>query len=121
MRCFVISPIGADGSPTRRHADQVFTYIIEPATEQLGIAAVRSDHMAEPGRISDQMFREILHADLCIAVLTFFNPNVFYELAVAQCASRPVVVLLLKGETPPFDLQDLRLLRYDLDLDAISR
>ena len=113
-RCFVISPIGAEGSPIRQHADDVYDYIIKPAMEECGIDALRSDHLREPGKISDQMFREILMDDLCIAVLTFDNPNVYYELAVAQSGGRPVVVLLEKGRSLPFDIHDLRCVHYDL-------
>ena len=32
-RCFVISPIGAEGSPTRQHADDVYDFIIKPALD----------------------------------------------------------------------------------------
>ena len=113
-RCFVISPIGAEGTPVRAHADDVYDYIIKPAMEACGIEAVRSDHVQEPGRISDQMFREIVQGDLCIAVLTGFNPNVFYELALAQAAGRPVIILLEKGLDLPFDIHDLRAVYYDL-------
>ena len=30
-RCFVISPIGPEGSPVREHADDVDDFIIKPA------------------------------------------------------------------------------------------
>ncbi|HZU13049.1 MAG TPA: hypothetical protein VFB58_09435 [Chloroflexota bacterium] len=113
-RAFVISPIGMEGSPVRQHADDVFDYIITPAMEECGIQAYRSDHMHDPGRISEQMFGSILHADLCIAVLTGHNPNVFYELAVAQSFGRPVIMLIQKGEVLPFDIHDLRCVQYDL-------
>lgn len=113
-RCFVISPIGAEGSEIREHADDVFEYIIKPATRAFGIKPVRSDHMSKTGRITDQMFREILHADLCIAVLTGYNANVFYELAVAQAAARPTILLIEKGQPLPFDIKDLRAIEYAL-------
>ncbi len=111
-RCFVISPIGQEGSEVRDHADDVFRFIIEPAMSEFDVCAVRSDHISETGRITEQMFREILQADLCIAVLTGLNPNVFYELAIAQSASRPVILLIEEGETLPFDVQDLRCVTY---------
>lgn len=113
-RCFVISPIGPEGSPVREHADDVFEFIIEPALTECGFKPYRSDHLQESGKISEQMFRAILSDDLCVAVLTGKNPNVFYELAIAQFARRPVILLLLKGEDPPFDIRDLRLVYYDL-------
>ena len=85
-KCFVISPIGAPGSQIREDADAVFDYFIEPAMSDAGIEAIRSDHLEKPGRITEQMFREVIEADVCVAVLTGYNPNVFYELAVAQFA-----------------------------------
>lgn len=112
-RCFVISPIGQENSAVRNHADDVFRFIIEPAMKEFGIEAIRSDHMKEAGRISRQMFREIFTADICITVLTGFNPNVFYELAVAQCAARPFIILMQAGQDLPFDVKDLRCIYYD--------
>ncbi|PYS89247.1 MAG: hypothetical protein DMF64_18210 [Acidobacteria bacterium] len=112
-RCFVISPIGQEGTPIREHADDVFDFIIKPAMDECGIEAWRSDHLHEPGKISDQMFRAILNEDLCIALLTGYNPNVFYELAVAQCAGRPVIIMAEKGHELPFDIRDLRCVYYD--------
>src|SRR5438105_2169122 len=114
-RCFVISPIGPEGSDIRRHADDVFHCIIKPAVTECGLVAVRSDHMLEPGKITEQMFREIVTAACCVVVLTGNNPNVFYELAVAQVTGTPVVALLEKGHTIPFDVHDLRCVRYDLN------
>lgn len=113
-KCFVISPIGAEGSAERDHADDVFRFIIEPAMKDFDIKPVRSDHMSESGRISEQMFREILRSDLCVVVLTGLNPNVFYELAVAQSAARPVVILIEEGHELPFDVQDLRCVIYSM-------
>ena len=106
-RCFVISPIGQEGSAVREHADDVYDYIIRPALDELEIQPVRSDHLREHGKISDQMFGAILKYELCIAVLTGYNPNVFYEMAIAQCAARPIIILIEKGQELPFDVRDL--------------
>jgi hypothetical protein len=114
-RCFVISPIGPEGSEVRQHADDVFEFIVEPSMSECGIEARRSDHFREPGTISQQMIEAILTHDLCVAILSGRNANVFYELAIAQCAGRPVIVLLKKGEELPFDVKDLRVVFYDLN------
>ena len=82
--CFVISPIGKPRSAIRHHADRVLAEIIRPALKGVGVKPIRSDQITKPGRISDHMFRAILEHDMCIAVLTGANPNVYYELAVAQ-------------------------------------
>ena len=66
------------------------------------------------------MFQHLLHDDLCIAVLTGYNPNVFYELAIAHSARRPVIMMVEKGKELPFDIQDLRCVPYDLWPSDIS-
>jgi hypothetical protein len=119
--CFVISPIGAPDSAIRRHADAVYEFIILPAVKEFGIRAYRSDHLPKPGSISEEMFHHLFNDDLCIAVLTGHNPNVFYELAIAQAAGRPVIILSEKGEALPFDIQDLRCVYYDLDPMALCK
>jgi O-acetyl-ADP-ribose deacetylase (regulator of RNase III) len=118
--CFVVSPIGAPDSDIRNHADDVFQFIIEPAianfSKKHGIPfeTMRADHQEETGRITEQMFEKILEADLCIAILTDNNANVFYELAIAQTAARPVIILIEDGQVPPFDVKDLRCIYYKL-------
>lgn len=112
-RCFVISPIGQPGSEVRVHADEVLKHIIKPAMKVVGLEPYRADHDAQAGRITEHMFDSILNDQLCIAILSFQNPNVYYELAVAQSAARPVIILNLKGNPLPFDIKDHRVIEYD--------
>jgi hypothetical protein len=121
MKCFVISPIGQPGSPAREHADDVFECIIKPALKEADIDGQRADHVKDVGRITRQMYDAILGSDFCIAVLHGFNPNVFYELAVAHSAGIPGILLSEKGIDPPFDLKDERVFHYDLAPRSIFR
>jgi hypothetical protein len=84
------------------------------------VQAVRADTLAEPGLITEQMIAAILDYDLCVADLSGHNPNVFYELALAQAAERPVVILKRAGEAIPFDVKDYRLIEYDLKPKSIK-
>ncbi len=113
-RCFVISPIGPEGSAIREHADDVFECIIKPAMNECGFEAFRSDHLKEPGKITDQVIREILKDELTVAVLTGHNADVFYELALAHAAGRPVIILPENEQSLPFDVRELRCVYYDL-------
>lgn len=116
--CFIISPIGQAGTDKRKNADQVLKHIIQPALQPFSLEPVRSDAISDQGSITEQMFEYILKSRLCIVVLTGDNPNVYYELAVAQCAGKPVVLLLEEGLTIPFDIKDLRIVEYNLkDVD----
>jgi hypothetical protein len=121
MKCFIISPIGSPGSPTREHADDVFECVIQPALKEAEVDGRRADQVKDVGRITKQMYDDILTSDFCIAVLHEFNPNVFYELAVAHSAGIPVILLSEKGIDPPFDLKDERVFHYDLAPRSIYR
>ena len=50
-----------------------------------------------------------------MAVLTYLNPNVFYELALRQCVGLPVICMIEKGHRVPFDVADQRLIEYTLN------
>jgi hypothetical protein len=112
-RCFVISPIGPPGSEVREHADDVFDYIIQPAMEECGITTYRADFQSGQ-KITEQVLGAILGDDLVIALLAGEDPYVFYQLAVAQCAKKPVIILLKKDQPLLLDIRDLRCVYYDL-------
>jgi len=120
--CFVVSPIGEQGSDTRRCADQVLKHIITPAVKECGFAdPVRADTLAEPGMITSQIIQRILDDDLVVADLTERNPNVFYELAIRHAIRKPLIQLIRKGETIPFDVAGMRTIQFDIqDLDSVE-
>ncbi|MDD5064166.1 MAG: hypothetical protein PHQ35_05325 [Phycisphaerae bacterium] len=119
-RCFVISPIGDDDSDIRRRSDKILRHIIKPVCEELGFSAYRADQMTQPFLISQGVMRELITADLVIADLTGANPNVYYELAVRHFIGKPVVQLIEKGESIPFDVSDVNTIKIDhTDLDSV--
>jgi hypothetical protein len=70
---------------------------------------------SEIGTITDSVYEAVFSWDLCIAVLTYLNPNVFYELALRQCVGLPVICMIEKGHKVPFDVADQRLIEYSLN------
>lgn len=120
--CFVISPIGADGSDTRRRSDHLFDYIITPAVDNLGFSPTRADKISESGDITVQIIDRLINDDLVIADLSERNPNVFYELAIRHVTNRPVILLIQKGEDIPFDVSRDRAIFYDItNLAVVER
>ena len=101
--CFVISPIGADGSDTRKKSNKLLKYVIEPVLHSTGYIVERADQLSQPGIITNQIVRKILDADLLIADLADGNPNVFYELAIRHGSAKPFIHLLSSKEKIPFD------------------
>jgi len=119
--CFVISPIGEEGSETRRRSDQVLKHIIKPATESCGYLAVRADEIDKPGLITSQVIQHVVTDALVIADLTEMNPNVFYELALRHAARKPLVQIIEKGQRIPFDVAGTRTIHVDhKDLDSVD-
>lgn len=120
--CFVIGPIGDDGSDIRRRSDQVLNYIIEPVVRSLGYETpIRADRIAEPGVITSQIIQHIINDSLVVADLTGKNANVFYELAIRHAIRKPVVQIIQEGENIPFDVAQHRTIYVDhTDLDSVE-
>lgn len=106
--CFVIAPIGEDGSPTRDRSDQILKYILEPAATECGYETIRADSIPTPGMITRQIIEQVIVAPMVVADLTGYNPNVFYELAIRHAARRPCVQVIERGERIPFDIGNMR-------------
>lgn len=119
--CFVISPIGEENSEIRARADEVLEFILMPVVrDQLHYDVKRSDMIANPGLITNQVIQHIANDDLVIADLTGHNPNVYYELAIRHAVRKPLVQLIHKGETLPFDVKVMRTIQYDLSLPGVK-
>lgn len=119
--CFVIAPIGELSSETRKRSDLILKYVISPAVEDKGFKAVRADQISEPGLITSQVIQLIVEAPLVIADLTDRNPNVFYELAIRHTIRKPLVQIIKKGESIPFDVAGTRTIFVDhQDLDSVE-
>lgn len=111
--CFYISPIGAEGSEPRRHSDLFLGSIVEPAMASLGLSVVRADTIGQPGIITRQILELILRSRLVVADLSFHNPNVFYELALRHAVRLPVVQIIRKADSIPFDINQMRTIQID--------
>lgn len=112
--CFLVSPIGAEGSEHRKHANLVLGSLIEPALQGLGLRLVRADKISKPGMITAQVIDHIVRSPLVVADLSFGNPNVFYELALRHASRRPVVQVIRTGDHLPFDVGQFRTVAVDM-------
>lgn len=110
---FYVTPIGADGSPERKHSDLFLSSLVEPAIESLKLKVVRADKIEKPGIITTQIINYLLRSRLVIADLSFHNPNVFYELAIRHMVKKPVVQIIQQGEKVPFDVGQVRTIVID--------
>ena len=109
-RAFTIQQVGADNSPERKRADEIYNYIIVPAVRETGLEPYRADLDPSPGSIIAKMLSELLSARIVIADLTGHNPNVFYELGITHSFARPVISIADSRRSLPFDAKDERII-----------
>jgi len=112
--CFVITPIGDDDSAERKHANMILKNVIEPVVMELGLVARRADQIDRAGLITQQIFQCLAKARICIADLSFNNPNAFYELGVRHMCKLPTVQIIRKGDRIPFDVSQGRTIKIDM-------
>lgn len=121
--CFVIGPIGEEGSDTRKRSDTVLQHVIRPVALECGYSSVlRADQIARPGIVTVQIVKHLVEGPLVVADLTDHNANVFYELAIRHVVRKPLVLLIEAGQPLPFDISPSRVIKLDhKDLDSAAR
>lgn len=117
-RCFIITPIGDDSDPIRRHIEGIIDAAIKPALEDK-YEIIVAHKIYEPGSISKQVITEIYQAKLVIANLTNRNPNVMYELAFRHCLGKPAIMIAEKGTPLPSDIILERTIFYQNDARGV--
>ncbi len=117
--CFVITPIGVDNSPQRKRADRLCDDIVLPAIDGCTpeLVVERSDRIQSSELITVRVVEEITTARLIIADLVDPNPNVYYELGIAESFRKPIIRFGgREAEALPFDVRDMRTIalpKYD--------
>lgn len=111
--CFYITPIGADDSVERKHADLFMSSLVQPALAELGLTVVRADQIGDAGMITTHILEYLKKSKLAVADLSYLNPNVFYEVALRHALRLPVVQMIRKADRLPFDVNQSRTLIFD--------
>ena len=120
-KCFVVSPIGEEGSNTRNNADKLFKYIIKPVCDECDFEAIRVDKLNDANSITQTIIDHLENSELVIADISEHNPNVFFEMGYRTRTKKPIIHLKEKSENLPFDVTTIRTLEYDLtDLDSVE-
>lgn len=117
-RCFIITPIGDDTDPIRRHIEGIIEAAITPALGDK-YEIVVAHKISEPGSITKQIISEIYSSKLVIANITNRNPNVMYELALRHAIGKPVITIAEKGTPLPADIVAQRAIFYYNDAKGV--
>ena len=78
---------------------------------------------AAAGHIMEDVLRGIITSEYIVADLTGKNPNVFYELGIAHSSKAPSKVILIAQDPDdiPFDLRQMRSIRYESSDAGLQR
>lgn len=118
-RCLVIDPSHDSSASVRQHADTLWKYVIQPALLDSPYAPRRADRTQENAPTDQAAIDAVLDDDLIIAVPSFGNARVFYEIALAQAAARPLILMIEEGQELGFDPRNAEIVTYRLDADSI--
>lgn len=120
--CFIVCPIGEEGTSQRKRSDQLLKYVITPVCEQKGYKIKRSDLIPGVDKINQTIIDCLVNADLVIADLSDHNPNAFFELGYRTALNKPLIHVIEEGQSIPFDVGNIRTIFYDLtDLDKTEK
>ena len=95
---------------TELYWDNFFLKFVKPSIEKLGYSCSRSK--AQPSNIIKGIFKELIDADLVLAVLTDFNANVWYELGSRHVLRKGTIMMIEEGQKLPFDISQYGVIKY---------
>jgi hypothetical protein len=98
--------------PFRTKYDPVLA-VVKQSAELLGLKVVQVGEEHFAGSIVSHIRASIDASDLMVALVTEENGNVYYEIGLAHCQRKPVVLLTGDAKSLKFDLRDHRAIVYD--------
>ena len=98
--------------PFRHEYDDVFL-AIQKASSIAGLRTRRVDQEHFTGSIVSHIFAAIEASEFMVAVVSEENGNVYYEIGLAHCQKKPVVLLTTDTRALRFDLAQHRAVVYD--------
>jgi hypothetical protein len=112
--CFVLMPFDTAFR-------SVYNDHIKPAISATGLNCQRADEIHSANLITVDIWEKINRARFVVADLTNRNPNVFYEVGLAHAIGKDVILLTQNIADVPFDLRNIRCIRYDLTADGLKK
>lgn len=105
--CFVLMPFSEPWSANVRN-------VIKRAVESQKLTFHIADEQTGP-MVMQEIWKGICQARLVIADLSSANPNVTYEVGLADVLGKDMILLTQNPNEVPFDFAGVRLLYYSLD------
>jgi len=105
---FVVMPFSEPWSNT------VYDKIFKPGIEKAQFSVSRGDSIVRIGDLSRNVWQSITQAGLIIAEVSAPNPNVYYEIGLADALGKPVFLFKQTNIQLPADFGGIHYYEYDL-------
>jgi len=105
---FVVMPFSEAWS------ESVYRDMFEPAIQAAGFAASRGDSIVRVGELSTNVWRSITQAGLLVAEVSVPNPNVYYEIGLADALGKDVFLFKQRDARLPADFGGVHYYAYDV-------
>jgi hypothetical protein len=114
MRCYVITPVGVEGSEIKKRTDYLTEHVYNVIGDMCNIEIIRDDlkNNSSSIDITASIINDVLNSELVIADLTDQNPNVFYEVGLRHSTKKPIIHICMNGNVIPFDVYGNRVIWY---------
>ncbi len=110
---FVVMPFGQSWS------NDVYGNLFKPGVEEAGFEVSRGDSEVRLGDLGTNVWRSITQAGVIVADVTAPNPNVYYELGLADALGKPTFLFKQVGVALPADIGGVHFYEYNLkELEA---
>ena len=110
---FVVMPFSEPWS------DDVFTKMFQLGIEDARFTVSRGDSIVRVGDLSTNVWKSITQAGVIIAEVLVPNPNVYYEIGLADALGKPIFLFKQENINLPADFGGEHYYPYDLnDLEA---
>jgi hypothetical protein len=103
-------------------SEEVHTKLFKPGIADAGFVESRGDSIVRVGDLSTNVWTRITQAGLIVAEVSVPNPNVYYEIGLADALGKPIFLFKQRNVTLPADFSGVHYYEYDLsDLAEGSR
>ncbi len=99
--------------------DRIYEDLVKPAIIKAGLEPLIENEEKSFGSIHKTMYEKIILCEFCIADLTNFNPNVYYEIGMRYAVKPSTTIpIIASSHFPlPFDVGPDRTFTYQVDKD----
>ncbi|MCI8505579.1 MAG: hypothetical protein HFI67_05255 [Lachnospiraceae bacterium] len=112
-----ICPISKKNTSERRRANDIMNRVLNPIATEIGYSVIRADFL-EGENVIDDIIKMIIEADIVVADLTGFNPNVLYEFGIRKAIKGKCICIINKErrlDKLPFDISHFRATPYEFN------